>query len=472
MVASEITQAARLAAPDLSELPPARLRQAIEPVILGPSAAQGLQWLHDAGVLAVLLPELEATVDFSQEAGRRHKDVWEHTKQVVVQAPPAAARALGGAAARRRQGADARDAARRQGDLPPPRRGRRAHVRPDRAPPGLRTRRTAAHPALILHHLRANAYEPEWTDAAVRRFDHEMGEHLDDLLEPVARRRDLGRPGRRQEAARNIDALMERILAIRELDARVPPLPPGLGNAIMETLHSCRRRGGSASCASCARRPSSAASWSSGSRRLLRRLPARTGHHRLANALAQPSLARRRQSAGGLVGLPRRTLLSSPSRLRGERSPALLGEARGDRGLVSESEPSPRKMPGYGNPPRVPIKSRRRRRASPAGARAREGMGTLPGCPSDRVGVGGLRPPEPERGRAWAPSQGAHRQCLPLAKLAGLWDNQGGPGRRNTREPRQAWKGATVACRLGARDHCGFSPHALAVRGWKPRDTR
>ena len=37
-----------------------------------------------AGVLAVVLPELEATVDFSQEAGRRHKDVWEHTKQVVV----------------------------------------------------------------------------------------------------------------------------------------------------------------------------------------------------------------------------------------------------------------------------------------------------------------------------------------------------------------------------------------------------
>ena len=26
----------------------------------------------------------------------------------------------------------------------------------------------------------------------------------------------------------------------------------------------------------------------------------------------------------------------------------MLGEARGDRGLVSESEPSPRKMPGFG----------------------------------------------------------------------------------------------------------------------------
>ena len=52
--------------------------------------------------------------------------------------------------------------------------------------------------------------------------------------------------------------------------------------------------------------------------------------------------------------------------------------------------------------------SRRRRRASPAGARAREGLGTLRGFPSHRVGGGGLRPAEPERGRVWEPFQGSH----------------------------------------------------------------
>ena len=86
---------------------------------------------------------------------------------------------------------------------------------------------------LILHHLRANAYEPSWTDAAVRRFDHEMGDHLDDLLDLSRADVTSRRPGRRQEAVSNIHALKVRILAIRELDARVPPLPPGLGNAIM-----------------------------------------------------------------------------------------------------------------------------------------------------------------------------------------------------------------------------------------------
>src|SRR3954463_15939497 len=85
---AEVTLAAREVAADVSSLPPARLRAALEVGIMAPALGQGLQWLHDAGVLAVLLPELEATVDFSQEAGRRHKDVWEHTKQVVRQSVP------------------------------------------------------------------------------------------------------------------------------------------------------------------------------------------------------------------------------------------------------------------------------------------------------------------------------------------------------------------------------------------------
>ena len=47
-------------------------------------------------------------------------------------------------------------------------------------------------------------------------------------------------------------------------------------------------------------------------------------------------------------GLSCRLSSSRSFALWGERSPALLGEARGDRGLVSESEPSPRKIHGHG----------------------------------------------------------------------------------------------------------------------------
>jgi poly(A) polymerase len=232
-----VTAAAREVASHVASLPVARVRRAMETVILGPNLGEGLQWLHDAGVLAVTLPELEATVDFSQEAGRRHKDVWEHTKQVVLQAPPkplvrwsALLHDIGKVPTRvmlpdgkvtfhrhAEVGARMFDSVSR----------RLGFERPDRQMIRF----------LIMHHLRANAYEASWTDAAVRRFDHEMATNLESLMELSLADVTSRRPGRREEAARNIEALMDRIRAVRELDARVPPLPPGLGNAIMAAFN-------------------------------------------------------------------------------------------------------------------------------------------------------------------------------------------------------------------------------------------
>jgi poly(A) polymerase len=233
---AELTEAARVAAPMAAQIAPPRARAGIEAVIMGKALEIGLQWMHDAGLLAVLLPELEATVDFSQEAGRRHKDVWEHTKQVVRQAVPRPAVRWAallhdiGKVPTRVLLPDGRVTFHRHAEVGArmwdPIGRRLAFDKPDRQKIRF----------LILHHLRANAYEPAWTDAAVRRFDHEMGETLDELLDLSRADVTSRRPGRRQEAVSNIHALKDRILAIRELDARVPPLPPGLGNAIMEAF--------------------------------------------------------------------------------------------------------------------------------------------------------------------------------------------------------------------------------------------
>lgn len=231
-----ITEAARAAAPALVEIAPDKLRSGIESVIMGPSLELGLQWMHDSGVLASTLPELEATVDFSQEAGRKHKDVWEHTKQVVRQSVPNPAVRWAallhdiGKVPTRVMLPDGRVTFHRHAEI-----GARMfdpiakRLGFDRA--GRQKIRF-----LILHHLRANAYEPSWTDAAVRRFDHEMAEGLDELLDLSRADVTSRRPGRRQEAVANIHALKERILSLRALDAKVPPLPPGLGNAIMEAF--------------------------------------------------------------------------------------------------------------------------------------------------------------------------------------------------------------------------------------------
>jgi poly(A) polymerase len=230
----EITEAAREALPLLEGSAPAALHAELTRALVARNVHLALQWLHDVGAMARLLPELEATVDFSQESGRKHKDVWEHTKQVVRQAVPDPAV---------RWAALLHDIGKVPTRTFTPDGGVHFH---GHAEVGARmfdpiARRFAFDRAqrqkvrfLILHHLRANQYAPSWTDSAVRRFDREMAEHLDDLL--ALSRADITskRPGRRQELLGQINQLAGRIRALRELDAKQPPLPTGLGTAISE----------------------------------------------------------------------------------------------------------------------------------------------------------------------------------------------------------------------------------------------
>jgi poly(A) polymerase len=229
----EVTLAAREVAPEIAGLPGAKLRAAVESIILAPRLGEGLQWLHDAGVLALVLPELDATVDFSQEAGRRHKDVWEHTKQVVRQAPDkplvrwsALLHDIGKVPTRVLL-PDGRVTFHRHAEV-----GARMF---DAVARRLQFDREGRQKIrfLIYNHLRANAYQSSWTDSAVRRFDLEMGPNLAELVELSLADVTSRRPGRRQEAADNIQALCRRIDEVRAADAKVPPLPPGLGNAFM-----------------------------------------------------------------------------------------------------------------------------------------------------------------------------------------------------------------------------------------------
>jgi poly(A) polymerase len=232
--AADLTAAARTQADGLRALPADLVREELTAMLLGRGVHVALQWLHECGLLAVWLPELEATVDFSQEAGRKHKDVWEHTKQVVRQSVPRPAvrwAALlhdigkvptrtftpdGGVHFHRHSEVGARmfeEVARRfRFDKP--------------------TKQKLKF--LILHHLRPNQYDPSWTDSAVRRFDRELQAHLQDLLDLSRADITSARPGKRQNALRSISELQARIQGLREEDAKLPLLPTGIGNLIME----------------------------------------------------------------------------------------------------------------------------------------------------------------------------------------------------------------------------------------------
>ncbi len=232
-VSPELTTRVKADAETTRTLRGEAVRDELEPVLIGRGVHLALQWMHETGLLAIWLPELEATVNFSQEAGRRHKDVWEHTKTVVRQAVPRPAvrwaallhdigkvhtRAFlddGGVTFHRHSEVGARmfyDVQKRFNFD----RGTKHKLR-----------------FLILHHLRPGQYETSWTDSAVRRFDRELTEHLQDLLDLSRADITSARPGKRQAALQSISHLQERIMALRAEDAIQPPLPTGIGNVIM-----------------------------------------------------------------------------------------------------------------------------------------------------------------------------------------------------------------------------------------------
>jgi poly(A) polymerase len=167
----------------------------------------------------------------------RHKDVWKHTKQVVRQAVPrlevrwAALFHDIGKVKTRSISPEGKVHFLGHAEV-----GTRIFEKFDR-----RTLLFGEEPALkstvrflILHHLRANQYDPGWTDSAVRRFARVLGEHLDDLL--CLARADITtkRPEKRRKGLGQISELSDRIRKLAEEDARVPPLPSGLGDAIVK----------------------------------------------------------------------------------------------------------------------------------------------------------------------------------------------------------------------------------------------
>jgi len=198
---------------------------------------KALQWLRDAGILIHLLPELDATVAFSQEAGRRHKDVWEHTKTVVWQAVPrpavrwaAVLHDIGKVPTRKfLPGGKVTFHGHAEVGVRMFRRGPAKRIA---FPSPLRERVEL----LILHHLRPGQYDGSWTDSAVRRFAREMDPVLTDLLDLGRADVTSRRPGKRKRCLYMISELSRRIRQLSEEDARPKALPSGLGNALMVPL--------------------------------------------------------------------------------------------------------------------------------------------------------------------------------------------------------------------------------------------
>ncbi|MCX5747090.1 MAG: HD domain-containing protein [Proteobacteria bacterium] len=231
----EVTQAAADHVHRLAEADKGRLKAAVEHCIMGRDVDEALEWLYEVGALALLFPELRATVDLVQETGRQHKDVWAHTKQVVrqtVRRPlvrwAALLHDIGKVPTRTFTDEGVHfhghaEVGARMFD--------RVHQRFAFARDERQTIRF-----LVKHHLRTNQYGDQWTDSAVRRFHREMGPHMTDLLDLSRADITSKRPGRRKSLLEQIAALSDRVEHLVFEDSKLPPLPGGVGNAIMDAF--------------------------------------------------------------------------------------------------------------------------------------------------------------------------------------------------------------------------------------------
>lgn len=224
-------------AKDVLDIEPARLYELLTPPLCDKHPHIVMQWLRDAQILVEILPELDATFALSQEGGRRHKDVWDHTKTVVRQAVPrpivrwaAALHDIGKVPTRRfLPGGKVTFHGHAEEGVRMFRRGPAKRIcfpEPDRKTIEL----------LIRYHLRPGQYEPSWTDSAVRRFHKEMEPFLRDLLDLGRADVTSKRPGKRARCLQSMSDLSKRIDALVAEDARPKPLPPGLGNELMSGL--------------------------------------------------------------------------------------------------------------------------------------------------------------------------------------------------------------------------------------------
>ena len=213
-------QAMARQSPSLARISRERILAELTLLLVGVYVDHALDALRRTGLLQVALPEIEplaaeAEANVAPRLGRE-KDLWDHTVRVVRQAPPRPA--VRWAALLHDAGKPLTRSVDIDGDV---------HffgherVGADLAQRALgrlnadRALRTMVR-TLVEHHGRPAAYEPSWTDSAVRRLALDTGDAWDDLLDLAAADVTSGREQKRTAAARRIAGLRARFAHLQE----------------------------------------------------------------------------------------------------------------------------------------------------------------------------------------------------------------------------------------------------------------
>ena len=210
-----------------------RIAQEMAKILTSRLAGLGIRLLGDLGLMQHIVPEVLAMRGMHQDASYHHKDVFEHTVQVVDQTPPRLvarwAALLHDIAKPRTRTID------QDGNVHFYGHDYLGDQMARKILHGLRLDRETIEQVgkLVAMHQRANAYEDDWTDGAVRRFIREADDVLEDLLDLSAADVTSRRQERRRAADARVSALRERIEQIKaeeEVEKLSSPLD---GNELM-----------------------------------------------------------------------------------------------------------------------------------------------------------------------------------------------------------------------------------------------
>ncbi len=209
-----------------------RWKRELEKLLVGDGVGAGLEFLLQANLLTFMMPELTLMKGSDQRSKHHYKDVWEHTKQTLQQAPP----------------------------LPNVRWGLLFH---DCGKPYTKTVRggevhffyhevvsniisnsimsrlrfskeqRATVSKLVANHMRPNSYDPSWSDSAVRRLRRDMADTWPEMVAMARADITSRRPNVVKRCVSRLEDLVARAETIGMADARTRVLPKGLGTAIM-----------------------------------------------------------------------------------------------------------------------------------------------------------------------------------------------------------------------------------------------
>ena len=214
-----------------------RWLQEMTKILRGAYLREGMEFLYNVRVLGMILPEVAVLKGFEKSSPVHHKDIWDHTLQVVLQTPEDDA--LQWAALLHDMGKVwTRRVDEKEGKVTFLRHEEQGSILFEGIAPRFRfdnatTKRVAF---LIANHSRPHHYSSEWSDGAVRRFVRDMDPYLESILDFCRADLTTRDEVRRKEALSRLEELTERIEKLAAEDTLRVELPGGLGKDLIRAF--------------------------------------------------------------------------------------------------------------------------------------------------------------------------------------------------------------------------------------------